>query len=342
MAARAAKILSLSASRNLVECKLRSSATCRRCEEDTMARFKTLLYAKDRQNPRIARITFNRPEKYNAITDQTPGEIRRAVELANADDAVHVIVLQGKGDAFCAGYDIGLFGEADGEHPCKQEKTPWDPMRDYAAMKRYTDDFMSLWRSYKPVIARVQKYAIAGGSDIALCCDQIVMDDTARIGYMPTRVWGCPTTAWWVYRLGIERAKRMLLTGDLIDARTAEAWGLVSAAVPLADLDSTVDALAGRMASVPKAQLMMQKLMINQAFENMGLANTQMIATLFDGITRHNPEGMWFRRHAQLHGFKDAVRWRDSGEAIPEGDEARAIVAEIDARLAGKSRRKRG
>lgn len=307
-----------------------------------MPRFQTLTYAKDRRNPRIARISFNRPEKYNAITDRTPGEIRQAVERANADDDVHVIILQGRGDAFCAGYDIGLFGEMDADHPCKQEKTPWEPLRDFAAMKQYTDDFMSLWRSYKPVIARVQKYAIAGGSDIALCCDQIVMDDTARIGYMPTRVWGCPTTAWWVYRLGIERAKRMLLTGDLIDARTAEAWGLVSAAVPLADLDATVNALAERMAGMPKAQLMMQKLMINQAFENMGLASTQTIATLFDGITRHDPSGLWFRRHAQLHGFKDAVRLRDSGAAIPEGDEARALIADIEAKLRQPAEPRRG
>lgn len=302
-------------------------------------RFKTLLYAKDKKNPRVARITFNRPEKYNAITDKTSTELREAVGLANADDAVHVIVLQGKGDAFCAGYDIGLYGEAEGDHPCKQEKTPWEPMRDYAEMKRITDDFMSLWRSYKPVIARVQKYAIAGGSDIALCCDQIIMDENARIGYMPTRVWGCPTTAWWVYRLGIDRAKRMLLTGDLIDARTAVSWGLVSAAVPLFDLDAAVDEVAARMAAVPRAQLMMQKLMINQAFENMGLANTQMIATLFDGVTRHSPEGLWFRRHSQLHGFKDAVRWRDSGDSIPEGDEARALIADIEAKLSGNKKR---
>lgn len=306
-----------------------------------MPRFQTLTYAKDRRNPRIARISFNRPEKYNAITDRTPGEIRQAVARANEDDEVHVIILQGRGDAFCAGYDIGLFGEADGEHPCKQERSPWEPMRDFAAMKQYTDDFMSLWRSYKPVIARVQKYAIAGGSDIALCCDQIVMDDQARIGYMPTRVWGCPTTAWWVYRVGIERAKRMLLTGDLLDARTAAAWGLVGAAVPLADLDATVDALAERMAAIPKAQLMMQKLMINQAFENMGLASTQTIATLFDGITRHDPSGMWFRRHAQLHGFKDAVALRDSGAPIPEGEEARALIADIEAKLRARPARRR-
>lgn len=306
-----------------------------------MPRFQTLTYAKDRRNPRIARINFNRPEKYNAITDRTPGEIRQAVARANEDDEVHVIILQGRGDAFCAGYDIGLFGEGDGEHPCKQERSPWEPMRDFAAMKQYTDDFMSLWRSYKPVIARVQKYAIAGGSDIALCCDQIVMDDQARIGYMPTRVWGCPTTAWWVYRVGIERAKRMLLTGDLLDARTAAAWGLVGAAVPLAELDATVDALAERMAAIPKAQLMMQKLMINQAFENMGLASTQTIATLFDGITRHDPSGIWFRRHAQLHGFKDAVALRDSGAPIPEGEEARALIADIEAKLHARPARRR-
>jgi enoyl-CoA hydratase len=304
-----------------------------------MARFKTLLYGKDGANKRIARITFNRPAKYNAITADTPGEIRQAVELANADDDVHVIILQGKGDAFCAGYDIGLFGEAMEDHPCKQEKTPWDPMLDYAFMKRCTEDFMSLWRSYKPVIARVQKYAIAGGSDIALCCDQIVMEDAARIGYMPTRVWGCPTSAWWVYRLGIERAKHMLLTGNLIDGRQAKDWGLVIDAVPAASLDDTVNALAERMAGVPKGMLMMQKLMINQAFENMGLANTQMIATLFDGITRHNPEGLWFRRHAQLNGFKETVRWRDSGRNIPEGDEARAIVADIESKLAKRARK---
>lgn len=158
---------------------------------------------------------------------------------------------------------------------------------------------------------------------------------------MPTRVWGCPTTAWWVYRVGIERAKRMLLTGDLLDARTAAAWGLVGAAVPLADLDATVDALAERMAAIPKAQLMMQKLMINQAFENMGLASTQTIATLFDGITRHDPSGMWFRRHAQLHGFKDAVALRDSGAPIPEGEEARALIADIEAKLRARPARRR-
>jgi enoyl-CoA hydratase len=246
-----------------------------------------------------------------------PREIRQAVERANEDDTVHVIVLGGAGRAFCAGYDLKAFAERRGEW--SQEEMPWDPMKDYRGMKRNTDDFFSLWRSYKPTVCKVQGYAVAGGSDIALCCDVVVMAEDARIGYMPARVWGCPTTAMWVFRLGAEKAKRMLLTGDTIDGKTAAAWGLVYDAVPAAELDRTADALAERMASVPKNQLMMQKLMINQAYENMGLANTQMIATLFDGITRHSPEGFWFKRYAEEHGFHAAVEWRDSGRPIPEG-----------------------
>lgn len=297
-------------------------------------RFGTLTLTRDRAHSRVLRLTFNRPGRLNAITDFTPGEIRAAVELANADAQSHVIIVQGAGAAFCAGYDIGLFGEAGGEHPCKQEREPWDPMVDYRTMRRYTDDFMALWRSPKPTIARVQGYAIAGGSDIALCCDQVVMEETARIGYMPTRVWGCPTTAHWTYRLGPERAKRLLLTGDLINGRTAADWGLVSEAVPAGELDRAVDALAARMASVPVGMLQMQKLIVNEAVERMGLLASQTLATVFDGITRHNPEGLWFRRHAQAHGFKEAVAWRDSGRPIPQGDEARALIAELDALIA--------
>ncbi len=299
--------------------------------------FNTLTLCRDDLNPRIARITFNRPERLNAISFETPGEIRLAVAAANRCSDVHVIILQGAGPAFCAGYDISLFGEELGEHPCKQEAAPWDPMLDYRTMRRYTDDFMSLWHSHIPTIARVHKYAIAGGSDIALCCDLVVMDDAARIGYMPTRVWGCPTTAHWTYRLGPERAKRLLLTGDLIDGKTAQAWGLVSEAVPIATLDATVDALAARIASVPIGMLMMQKMVVNEAVERMGLLASQTLSTVFDGITRHNPEGMWFRRYAQVEGFKSAVAWRDSGRAIPEGDEARAMIAELDALIAKNS-----
>ena len=279
----------------------------------SLAKSGTLKYA---VTGRIARITLNRPQRLNAINERMPGEIRRAVEAANADDAVHVIVLAGAGRAFCAGYDLKQFAEGDRSNRWTQGM-PWDPMQDYRGMKANTDDFMAIWRSYKPVICKVHGYAVAGGSDIALCADIVIMAEDARIGYMPARVWGCPTTAMWVYRLGAEKAKRMLLTGDTVDGKTAEKMGLVYQAVPAKILDKTVNALARRMAGVPKNQLMMQKLMINQAYENMGLANTQMIATLLDGITRHSPEGVWFKEYAEKHGFHEAVKWRDSDKPIP-------------------------
>jgi enoyl-CoA hydratase len=277
--------------------------------------YKTLLYER---KGRIARITLNRPRRLNAISTVMPREIRLAVEEANADDGVHVIVLQGAGRAFCAGYDLKDFAEKKGRNSYTQDM-PWDPMVDYRGMKANTDDFFSLWRSYKPTICKVHGYAVAGGSDIALCADIVIMAEDARIGYMPARVWGCPTTAMWVFRLGAEKAKRMLLTGDTIDGRTAKEWGLVHDAVPGSELDAAVEALAQRMAGVPKNQLMMQKLMINQAYENMGLATTQMFATIFDGITRHSPEGLWFKGYAEKQGFHKAVQWRDSGKAIPRG-----------------------
>ena len=263
---------------------------------------------------RIARIILNRPEVMNAIDDEVPGELEEAVERANADPDIHVIVLSGAGKAFCAGYDLAYYAQASGGagHEATQEM-PWDPMKDYAFMMRNTQRFMSLWRSHRPVIAKVHGFAVAGGSDIALCSDIVVMAEDAQIGYMPARVWGCPTTAMWVYRLGAEKAKRMLFTGDKITGAEAERIGLVHKAVPASDLDDEVERLAERIATVPINQLMMQKLVINQAIEAMGLAQTQMFATVFDGITRHSPEGINFKKRAEMHGWKEAVRERDLG-----------------------------
>ncbi|MBS0401568.1 MAG: crotonase/enoyl-CoA hydratase family protein [Proteobacteria bacterium] len=295
-----------------------------------MPAFNTLRIDKDPRQPRIARLLLNRPERLNAISDDMPAEIRAAVEWAGNDDEVHVIVVEGAGKGFCGGYDLAASAEQHIEHPCQQETMPWDPMRDYRTMKRYTEDFMSLWRCHKPTIAKVHGAAVAGGSDIALCCDLLVMAEDARIGYMPTRVWGCPTTAMWTYRLGATRAKQLMFTGDIIDGRTAADWGLANQAVPAAELDATVMRLAERIAGVPIGQLQMHKLIANQVMLAMGLEQSQMMATVFDGITRHNPEGMWFRRHAQEHGFKAAVQWRDSGRPIPEGAEAQALIREME------------
>ncbi|WP_282608726.1 crotonase/enoyl-CoA hydratase family protein [Pelagibius sp. Alg239-R121] len=265
-----------------------------------------------KKNGRIGRITLNRPEVLNAIDGDLPQELADRVTEANADPDVHVIVLSGAGRAFCAGYDLKAYAESGDTNDVIQ-KMPWDPMKDYAFMMRNTELFMSLWRSHRPVICKVQGYAVAGGSDIALCSDLVVMSETAEIGYMPARVWGCPTTAMWVYRLGAEGAKRMLFTGDRISGREAERMGLIHKAVPEADLDAEVEALATRICNVPVNQLMMHKLVINQAIEAMGLRNTQMMATVFDGITRHSPEGVNFKNRAETVGWKQAVQERDSG-----------------------------
>jgi enoyl-CoA hydratase len=297
-----------------------------------MPTYSTLRIDADPTAPRIARLLLNRPERLNAINDQTPSELRAAIEWANAQPSIHVIVIEGAGKGFCGGYDLSMFGEGLIDHPCQQEAAPWDPMQDYAHMKKNTEDFMSLWRSPKPTIAKVHGAAVAGGSDIALCCDLLVMADDARIGYMPTRVWGCPTTAMWTYRLGPMRAKQMMFTGDTIDGKQAADWGLATQSVPFAALEEATLNLANRIASVPSSHLAMHKMVVNQVMLTMGLEQSQQMATVFDGITRHNPEGMWFRRYAQEQGFKAAVQWRDSGKPIPEGDEARALVREMELR----------
>lgn len=275
--------------------------------------FGTVLYEAE---DRVATITLNRPERFNAINETMPDDLAAAIVYAERDDSVHVIVLTGAGRGFCSGYDLKAFAETKGTNPGVQEM-PWDPMIDYAFMGHCTRQFMSIWRCHKPVIARVHGDAVAGGSDIALCCDIILMCETARIGYPPARVWGCPTTAMWVYRIGAEKAKRMLFTGDLVSGRKAEQMGLIYEAVPAAKLDDAVKELTDRIRGVPKNQLMMMKLMVNQAYESMGLSNTQLIATIFDGITRHSPEGLCFKQRAEEVGFKQAVAERDSGDPIP-------------------------
>ena len=139
------------------------------------------------------------------------------------------------------------------------------------------------------------------------------MADDAEIGYMPARVWGTPTTAMWVQRLGPERAKRMLFTGDRIKGKEAAEIGLVLKSVPLKKLDEYVENLATRMASVPVNQLAMQKMIINQAMESSGLMEMQRMSTLFDGISRHSPEGLEFKRRVDEVGWKKAVAERDEG-----------------------------
>ncbi len=266
------------------------------------------------QDGRIGRITLNRPEVMNAIDDDLPAELAAAVAEADANPGIHLMVLSGNGPAFCAGYDMTYYAQqSSGKGNQVTQDMPWDPVQDYAFMWQNTRHFMSIWHAMKPVICKIHGYAVAGGSDIALCADLTFMSDDAQIGYMPARVWGTPTTAMWVYRLGAEKAKRMMFTGDRISGVEAEQMGLILKSVPADQLDSEVEKMAGRMSTVPVNQLAMQKLVINQAIESSGLLQTQRLATIFDGISRHSPEGLNFKSRAETAGWKQSVKERDQG-----------------------------
>jgi enoyl-CoA hydratase len=284
---------------------------------------------------RIARITLDRPERGNGITRGLIGELERCVERADLDPAVHVILLAGNGKGFCGGYDLvesaeggGGLGEVDPDPIPGSPLDPavmaanhdpagsWDAMVDYAMMSRNVRGFMSLFYAGKPVVCKVQGFCVAGGTDMALCSDLLVIATDAKIGYPPARVWGAPTTSMWAYRLGAQRAKRLLLTGDCLSGEEALEWGLAIEAPPPEQLDKRTEVLLERIARLPVNQLRMMKLLVNQTLHAQGLHETQVLGTLLDGIARHTAEGYDFQRRAMQTGFREAVRERDE----PFGD----------------------
>ena len=292
---------------------------------DGPTRYPTLTYE---VTGRIARITFDRPERGNAITADTPIDLAAAVERADLDPRVHVIVGSGRGKGFCGGYDLSIFAEnaeAPGDRPDTtgtvldplvqaRNHDPdgtWDPMIDYQMMSRFNRGFASLLYANKPTVAKLHGFAIAGGTDIALYADQIICADDTRIGYPPTRVWGVPAAGMWAHRVGDQRAKRLLLTGDSITGAQAAEWGLAVEAVPADLLDERTEDLLARIAAVPINQLIMTKLALNSALLAQGVANSGMISTVFDGISRHTAEGYAFQQRAAATGFRNAVAERD-------------------------------
>jgi enoyl-CoA hydratase len=288
---------------------------------------------------RVARITLDRPERGNGITPQLIAELGECVERADLDPAAHVLLLSGAGSGFCGGYDLvesaeGMGAEAS-EGSGRPEGSPlapeviaanhdpsgtWDPMVDYAMMGRNVRGFMSLFHCGKPVVCRVHGFCVAGGTDMALCSDLLVIAAEAKIGYPPARVWGSPTTALWTHRVGAQRAKRLLFTGDSLSGSEALEWGLAIEAPPAAELVERTEILVERIARMPVNQLMMMKLLVNQTLYAQGLHSTQVLGTVFDGITRHTGEGYAFQRRAAEAGFRQAVRERDE----PFGDAGRS------------------
>ena len=271
--------------------------------------FETLLYRTDGE---IATITLNRPESLNTIVPPMPQEIESAVTRAVADPQVKVIVLRGAGRSFCAGFDF-----AGGFHHWDEELTTdgaWDPGKDFAAA---TSDsgvvprFMSLWRSPKPVIAQVHGWCVGGGSDLALCADLVIASEDARIGTSYSRMWGCYLTGMWLYRLGLTRAKEYALTGRPLSGVDAVQAGLINAAVPFERLEAEVRERALALAGIPASQLAAMKLIVNQAYENMGLGSTQTLGPILDGLMRNTPDAAGFIALAEQEGVSGAVARRD-------------------------------
>lgn len=278
----------------------------------------------------IAIIAINRPEKKNTLTEAVVQGVADGVDRATRSEDVAAIVLRGVGDTFTAGYDLTAQGSWDLPYAAPQiehREGAWDPVRDYYFMGNNVQRFMSIWHCPKPVLGEVKGWAVGGATDLVLCCDQLYMASDAHIGYAPSRVYGTPTTMLWVYRLGLEHAKQFLLTGRAIDAQTAHRIGLVAHVAAADELGDLIESEAKLYKNIPANQLALNKLLINQAFENMGLRTTQMLGTFFDGMTRHTEEAYRWAEGFSDKGFRETIRerdrpWQDYGEKPAAGDQA--------------------
>jgi enoyl-CoA hydratase len=281
--------------------------------------YETILYQKD--GP-IGTITLNRPERLNTIVPPMPDELERAVGEANRDPHVRVVVLRGAGRAFCAGFDFS--DDFKAYKDLLSSDGHWDPGKDMVGTTSPfiapVPKFMSVWRSPKPVVAQVHGWCVGGGSDLALCADIVIAADDAEIGTPYSRVWGCYLTGLWIYRLGLTKVKQLALTGDAIDGKEAARIGLVNQAVPFAELEDEVGRFARRIAQNPPSQLAAMKLIVNQAYENMGLATTQLLGPILDGYMRNTPEALRFVERAAAKGVATAIAERDG----PFGDYSQA------------------
>jgi enoyl-CoA hydratase/carnithine racemase len=284
-----------------------------------MERYETILYGSEGA---VATITLNRPEALNTIVPPMPDEIEDAVARATRNASVRVVVLQGAGRSFCAGYDFGggfhHWGEA------LETEGRWDPGKDFAMATAPqlapTQKLMSIWRTPKPVIAQVHGWCVGGGSDFALCADLVVASEDAVIGTPYSRMWGAYLSGMWIYRLGLARAKYHALTGRPLSGREAADAELINRAVPFAALRDTVAGLAAELARIPSSQLAAMKLVVNQAYESMGLGSTQTLGPILDGLMRNTPDALHFIEKAEREGVRAAVAERDG----PFGDYSQA------------------
>ncbi|MCH7668145.1 MAG: crotonase/enoyl-CoA hydratase family protein [Acidobacteria bacterium] len=265
----------------------------------------------------VRSLVLCRADEYNTITPQFREEFADALDDADTDPSVRVVLIRAEGPTFCAGFGLDWSTVAQASEGTDEGRV-WDSVADLAMISRYADTWAKLFELSKPTIAAVQGWCIAGGTDMILNADMIIAADSARFGYPPARVWGTPEAPWmWIARLGLERAKRYLLTGDEMTGTEAAAIGFVLEVVPEGQLLETATALAQRMALLPLNQLQMLKLLCNDVAREMYRPErSRLLGTLFDGVARHTQEGLDFVARAQKVGWRQVVRERDE----PFGD----------------------
>jgi len=263
----------------------------------------------ERRGP-SAWITLNRPEKLNAMTYALVDQLEAALDRAEADDEVRIVVVRGAGRAFCAGYDLEQ--EAHGGEP---SITEW-----HEVLARDVAVTMKLWALSKPTIAAVHGWCLAGGMEVAMACDLLICADDARFGEPEVRYGSGPVTLLMPYVLGERRTRELLLTGDSIDAATALDWGLANRVVAADQLDATVEEWVARIAPTPLRVLQLTKQALNRAQKAMGLleaveANLDLSAMLNGAQT---PEQQAFDELVRTEGLKAALAWRDQryGETL--------------------------
>jgi enoyl-CoA hydratase len=271
-------------------------------EEHTTVSYSYLLYE---EIGRVARLTLNRPEKLNALSVALHTELLHAAKQAEADPNMHALIIRGAGRAFCAGYDITPTAERTAVQDRRTIRS------DISRMEETVGRWNVLWNLRIPTIAQVHGYCVAGGTDMALHCDMVVVAEDARIGFPAVRAMGTPPTHMWLYSVGPQWAKRLLLTGDLISGSTARDIGWAIEAVPAAELDAAALNLATRMSHIGKDLLTANKQIVNKGVELMGRTLLQQIALEHDAMAHLAPEALEFNRIAQEQGLKAALAWRD-------------------------------
>jgi enoyl-CoA hydratase len=266
---------------------------------------------------RVRVITLTRAAEYNTINPALRDALSDALDDADRDRGVHAVLLRADGRAFCAGYQLDWATAAQADIEGSSARV-WDSVADVQMIGRYANTWAKLHTISKPTLAAVHGWCIAGGTNMVLNADLIVCSESARFGYPPMRVWGIPEAPWvWIARLGLERAKRYLFTGDEITGAEAAALGLVLECVADDQLEEHALGLAYRIARLPLEQLQMIKWSLNDTAREMYAPDTsRMLGCLFDGVARHTQEGLDFVARSVDVGFRQAVRERDD----PFGD----------------------